>query len=215
MADIYGLTRSDRDEVRRMRTVIDNIRGPDVINRPNGIWIGRAPTSAPRTPPSSGSAIFQITNRSRDGDNFRWVYGAERLKWAGGYSFTQPGATVFLYNVAELENTVNAPVLVGARVLAHAPQRDDDGNEAWFFEQFKELVQVDVIQDGGSDGTATTKPSYTYTLVYAGVTLGTGISPMMARSNGKIVPAVVGLAEMGDETAKLVWCDETPETVHC
>jgi hypothetical protein len=79
------------------------------------------------------------------------------------------------------------------------------------------LFAVAVTQNGGSDGTDTAAPTYTYDVEdLAGTSLATAAAVTWARGYGAVVPATHGMAYYNsDGDLVLYQVDETPETDDC
>ncbi|QOV91074.1 hypothetical protein [Humisphaera borealis] len=79
-----------------------------------------------------------------------------------------------------------------------------------------DLFRVQLSQTGGSDGTGTTAPSYTYTVTRNGVQLATGESPDVGRANGSYTAATLGIGYYdSDGEFQLLYAFEVPNTYEC
>lgn len=79
------------------------------------------------------------------------------------------------------------------------------------------LIPVDLSSDGGSAGTASTAPTFTYTVTHAisDEQITTGASPTWARRVGKFVAATHGLGYFDNGSFILLMCDEVPAVQAC
>jgi hypothetical protein len=78
------------------------------------------------------------------------------------------------------------------------------------------VFRVTLVKDGGSDGTQTTEPTYTYTVSdLAGNQLATAKSPMFRRGKGSYIDATVGLADYASGALNLIEAYEKENTIGC
>jgi len=87
-----------------------------------------------------------------------------------------------------------------------------------FIQNADRWVACDVEQTGGSNGTKTTAPSFTYDVTprWGDRTVVPAMSPVWQRSNGKVVAATHGLAYRGSDGNLVLWqVDEVRDTTGC
>jgi hypothetical protein len=94
------------------------------------------------------------------------------------WNLTEIGSSLHTINISDNDQCVFSGSIVGLDTGTGFPIMLIK-SPAWF--------QVAVTNDGGSNGTSTTPPSYTYTVKTpdAVTTLGTAMTPVKARHNGK------------------------------
>lgn len=136
------------------------------------------------------------------------------------------GGTIYVTNTAEtspdFEPQKGSHLLkVGKRVLAWATV-DEDGTTTWLMNaSVPELLDVDLTQNGGSDGAGAPTPSYntyTYDVAYNGVTISDVLAPLTPtwqRDIGPVIPATKGTARYVNGTLTLLDHDEKTRGVVC
>ncbi len=96
----YRIDQATRDELLRMRRKLDNIRGPGVVNTPDGIWIQppSIPAGRPGASPSPGTIpVRLVADGGYDGsDGTDGSYG--------GYGY-YASWTYTLYGIADASHT--------------------------------------------------------------------------------------------------------------
>lgn len=78
------------------------------------------------------------------------------------------------------------------------------------------IIACTISSDGGSDGTMTAPPTYTYTgNTIGGLSIGTHIAVTASRTNGSYTPASNGMGYFNGATFVLLWVDEIADTSSC
>lgn len=150
--------------------------------------------------PSRGRERVKITGATRDGSNWRWTYtGRPQIRssgtfgdWADAPRFD---ADVELQNTFEDSGTTASisPIATGIVVDAWYERYTSGSVDSvrWCFcvanQAPSGAFPVQVEKTGGSNGTATTPASYTYTVRdLQGNTLGTAVPVTRPRPNGEM-----------------------------
>ena len=181
-------------------------------------------TNTPRPAfPRNGRTSFMATVTLPDATMNKFAFNEVLADGAGGWTTPEGALTgdgtsddAFAVNAFGIKKVPPGPVLITMGYV----YGDTPGTTYTFaYDVPKALEYVTLSEDGGSEGTATTSASWTYTLTASDGNTYTSVGPQMNRIAAIAYAATHGIGILttsgGSPAFTLVWCDEQPEIQHC